>query len=315
MANQPMDVTGVISRAFSTWFDHFVGFFVLALLLTAPMIPMELLPVLATDPEGMASTTQAAGGMLRAVAGFLLTGVVVIAVFQSLKGKPRPLTESLRSVLPRLPWIAIASIAIPIFIGIGLVMCIIPGIYLWLALVVVVPVIVVEQANIVDAVRRSWELTKGQKLQIFLVYLMYGILLLVVWGCATGVTLSFFGGAQLDAVEAAESATTGQIVGATVVDYVTDAIIMPLQATLTTVVYHDLRRIHDELTTEEMFPMPDAAAEPEYSAPTDGQTDGGPETDGWDDIGDTGDTETESSNDDDDDSWGRRPSDDDEPVW
>ena len=256
--NETLSIGKVLSRAFSTWFDHFIGFFVLALILTLPMLPLELAPVFSSTGTGAETTLLASlGGLLRSVAGYLLTGVVVLTVFQSLKGESGTIMESVSRVKSKLFSIIGAAILVSIALGIGFLACIIPGIYLALVLVVVIPVIVVEDKGIFDAFSRSNELTKGNRIQILVIYIIYfaivmGMLMLTI-GC---LFLGFgFGLGETPAQLAAEGElSTGSIILASLIDHFTDALVMPLQATLTTVIYHDLRQKRDHLSIDDMFP-------------------------------------------------------------
>ncbi len=316
MDDQPMKVTSVISRAITTWFDHFIGFFVLALVLTLPIIPLELAPLFA---DGDATLLNATGGFVRAIAGYLLTGVVVFTVYQSLNEESGPLTESVRSVVPHLPWLVVAAIVLPMIFTAGFLACIIPGIYLALALAVVIPTIVVEETDFFSALKRSFDLTKGQKVQIFLIYLVY----LLILGFVSLVTAIFItvimGTGPSVTVEVMESGdvSTGAVLTAMVADHIADAIIMPLQATLTAVVYFDLRQICDETDLDDvLFPPVDDPAAPGGDASGDTWTDPTDRPDISDDRPD-GDNGESSDVADRSHVWGDEPdgNDDDGPKW
>lgn len=318
--NQPMKVTSVLSRAFTTWFDHFVGFFVLALVLSLPLIPLELMPAMLGQEQAAGLAGGLVASIFRLIVGYLLTGVVVLAVFQSLKGDSQPLVESLKDIAPRLPSIIGAAILVGIIVFVGFIACIIPGIYLWLMLAVVVPVIVIEKVGIGEALSRSKDLTEGQKFRIFGIYFLYGLMAAGVAFFTVG-CLSTFAGNPEDLM--AQDAGVGTVGVALVVDHVGDAILMPLQATVTTVIYHDLRQINDGLNVDEMFPTPTGPAG--GGAPEGGFDTDSPESDAqqWDDVDDgiqsddglQSDDGPDGADGETDDSWGQTPSDDDKPAW
>ena len=286
--NEKLRIGNVLSRAFSTWFDHFFGFLVLALVLTLPILPLELMPVFsgAGAEGGLGNILGGLGGILRSVAGYLLTGVVVLTVFQSLKGESGTIMESITSVKSKLLSIIGAAILISIILGLGFLACIIPGIYLALILVAVIPVIVVEDKGIFDAFSRSNELTKGNRLQIFFIYLFYFFIVIFVLAITIGFTTVIFGFGIGEAP--AELAAEGDLSAASIIlaslfSHLTDALVMPLQATLTTIVYHDLRQQKDQIQTGDMFPdlggsagnAPASGAPPRYDM--DGDLGSGPD--------------------------------------
>ena len=72
-----------------------------------------------------------------------------------------------------------ANILVSIVICIGFLLLIIPGIYLMLRLQFYLAFIVEEDAGIIDSLQRSWNITKGQELSLFFLFLtMIGLLIL-----------------------------------------------------------------------------------------------------------------------------------------
>ena len=83
------------------------------------------------------------------------------------------LTENL--TMPALNFIA-GSILFMILVGIGTVLLIVPGIYLLVSLIFWSIFVAVEDDTFIDALKNSWDLTKGNKIDMFLIGL--GIFLL-----------------------------------------------------------------------------------------------------------------------------------------
>ena len=69
----------------------------------------------------------------------------------------------------------------------GTLLCIIPGIFLGLAFHVVYPIAVFEQGSAVDVLKRSYELTDGRRLSIFLAGIVIAIVTILVSLPAQGV--------------------------------------------------------------------------------------------------------------------------------
>jgi len=78
---------------------------------------------------------------------------------------------------------------------IALPIVVVPAVIVWLMLSLVVPVIVVERAGVLDAMRRSAELTKGSLWHIFWVFVVYALILLVTNAILFAVAFAGFGAA------------------------------------------------------------------------------------------------------------------------
>jgi hypothetical protein len=66
----------------------------------------------------------------------------------------------------------VAGFVVNVLIGIGTILLVIPGIYLAVALYFVQFEVIVEEKNAVEALRTGWELTKGERLGVFLLLLL-----------------------------------------------------------------------------------------------------------------------------------------------
>ena len=79
----------------------------------------------------------------------------------------------------------VAYLLFSIIVGIGMVLLVVPGIYLALRLQFCLQAIVEEDAGIIESLQRSWEITQGQVWQLFLLALVcigISILGLIVLG-------------------------------------------------------------------------------------------------------------------------------------
>ena len=66
-------------------------------------------------------------------------------------------------------------------IGLATVLFVIPGILVWLAYLLFVPVIVVEKRGIIDSFNRSAFLTKGRRWAVLGAWLVFGVVALLVF--------------------------------------------------------------------------------------------------------------------------------------
>jgi hypothetical protein len=111
--------------------------------------------------------------------GTLSQAVVVHAAFQDMCGRPVRLLESLRVGSGRLLVIVGLALGMGFFVGIGLLLLIVPGVILLIMWAVATPACVVEQLGVGASMARSSALTQGHRWQIF------GMLILV--GFAEGI--------------------------------------------------------------------------------------------------------------------------------
>jgi len=111
--------------------------------------------------------------------------LVVPALFYALLKVTQPgtapsLNEAYRWSLSKLPKLALASVLSWVITGLGFLFLIIPGIILSLTFALVYPIAVFEKGSASDALRRSAQLTRGHRWNIFLACFVIGLLVGVV---------------------------------------------------------------------------------------------------------------------------------------
>lgn len=135
------------------------------------------------------------------------------------------------------------SILAGIGIAIGFVLLIIPGLILLTIWAVVIPVVVLERPGVFASFGRSRELVRGHGWSVF------GTLVLA-YVIAIGVAI----------VGAIIAAPLGDVLQA-VVNWIVSALLLPLTALVTAVLYFRLRAAHGETTTTATQPAPVAGQE------------------------------------------------------
>lgn len=124
-------------------------------------------------------------------------GIVVVGVLFSvmlLAIAVRVFHSDLESSIPtELVFDNIAWVAVNLFVGsiifailwtVGLVLLILPGIFVFVTLIYFVAVVSVEDRSFIDGMSRSWRLTKGHRIGVFLLFLAYFVI-------AFGVSIAF----------------------------------------------------------------------------------------------------------------------------
>jgi hypothetical protein len=121
------------------------------------------------------------GGLVSLVAAFLLQATLVKAVQDVRDGRADlSISETVSAATPSLWAVAGASILAGIAITIGLILVIVPGLYLITIWAVIIPVIVIERAGVFASFGRSRELVRGRAWHVFATLVLVFIIMLVV---------------------------------------------------------------------------------------------------------------------------------------
>jgi len=108
-------------------------------------------------------------GFIASIAGiFWLQGALVLAVDDVRDGRADlSLTQTLDRVTPHLGTLVAAGLLAGIAIAIGLVLLIVPGLYLMTIWLLIVPAIMLENCGVVESFGRSHELVRGYGWSVF----------------------------------------------------------------------------------------------------------------------------------------------------
>jgi hypothetical protein len=137
---------------------------------------------------------------------FWLSGALVEAVQDVRDGRvDTTIGELYERTRPRLPALIASGVLAAIGVLIGLILLIIPGLYLLTRWALIAPVVVLEKRSAGEAFSRSWELVKGHAWSVFGVILITGIGAAIASGiiqAVLGAILPDFLGAWLGALAA-----------------------------------------------------------------------------------------------------------------
>ena len=121
------------------------------------------------------------GALVEVVAAFLLQATLVKAVQDVRDGRADlSISETVSAAMPSLGPVAGASILAGIAITIGLILFIVPGLFLITIWAVIVPVIVIERAGLLASFGRSRELVRGRGWHVFGTLVLVYLIMLVV---------------------------------------------------------------------------------------------------------------------------------------
>lgn len=155
---------GVLSQAWEMYKAHWQHLLTIALVVYVAVGLISLVLALLLDSW--------AAGLLSAlvslVATFWLQGALVRAVDDIRDGRADlSFGETFERVRPQLPAILVAGILAALGIILGLILLIIPGLYLLTRWILIIPVIVLEGRSAGESFGRSWELVKGFGWNVF----------------------------------------------------------------------------------------------------------------------------------------------------
>lgn len=252
---EPLAVGGILNDTFALVFRNVV-----------PMLTIGAIPAIvsgavgtlvfgspvaetpeAVDPEAAVSTVSAGAMAVVALTGVLLWGFATAAVTRAAiaakAGQEVDLGRAVRTGIQTLAPVITCSLLAGIAAYLGLMVFVLPGLWLMALWSVIVPAVVVEGLGL-DAFRRSAELTRGYRWQVVGLVLLFALV-------ALGISL-VSGFLQI----VAYAAGTLGIIVATLIGVATGALFYALAGTLVALLYARLRAIREGVTPRSLTASP-----------------------------------------------------------
>jgi hypothetical protein len=162
-------VGSAIGAAFSTVLGNFVPFVGLALLIGLPGLLLTLV-----------NTPQLLKTVVDLVMGQVVTITLIYGTVQSLRGNKVGIGECLSQGFSRLPAAIGVAILAGLGIGLGMVLLIVPGLFLMTMWAVAIPSAVIEQTGVGASFTRSSSLTEGRRWRVFGVIVVSWIVIMAI---------------------------------------------------------------------------------------------------------------------------------------
>jgi len=177
------DFGRVTSRIGALIGRNFVPFLMLSLILAgAPYFLYLLIPLTLGSEPGVAGPASIVVMLVLITGGLVLQAAITRASIDELSGKKISIRAALSSgVAVALPLLGF-GLLYGLGIGLGLVLLIVPGLYLATMWAVSGPIIVVERLGVFKAMARSGVLTQNHRWAILGLFALYAIFTLVVQG-------------------------------------------------------------------------------------------------------------------------------------
>ena len=273
---RPLGVWEIVEGGVRLFFRHWLAFMGAVLLVVVPLQALAAGVTLAVAPdqlEGGSGTTTGSEDPdlllwqgIVATIGFLTLLLVTAMSLKAVADARLGLTPSggraLRFALPKLPGTLAIAVLGGVAVGLGFLALIVPGVWLAVGFSVAVPVLLLERAGPVAALRRSLGLVSGRWWATLGVLLLGQLLVGLVGALLQGVVMSVPAG--LSDGEHVVGAIA-MAVGGTLAT----AFTAPCSAAIVTLLYLDLRARKEPFTlatladaVEEPAAWPEAPAEP-----------------------------------------------------
>lgn len=220
MASQPAEFS--ISNVFANTFGVIARSPALFLGLSAVIVgvPQLLIGTVTTpqssDPLALLSSpgtiaTSIIGYCVFLFLSIILQASLIVASANDLAGKPVNFGYCLSRAIAKLVPLIGLGIVVAVGVTIGLFMLIVPGVILYLMWMVAVPAMMVENLNVSEALSRSAALTKGSRLKLvglIIVFMVFSFIIAIPFGVLTMIssTLSVLSSALISTASAAVGA-------------------------------------------------------------------------------------------------------------
>ena len=182
-----IDIGMVVQRGFSVIGRNAVGFLIVSLLLAGlPVFLIQFLVAAQADAANVAGLfVYPVLWLVSVVFGCLLQATLVRSSILTLDGQEPDVAGSLIGALGLV--LPLIGLSILTYVGIllGLMLLIVPGIMLYIAWIVAVPVLIQEEIGVLASLKRSAELTRGSRWRIFGLICIYVVAYAILAGVGT----------------------------------------------------------------------------------------------------------------------------------
>lgn len=246
---RPLNVGEILDAAIKIFRRNGRTMLTIAAVVLAPLVLLELMLVVSAfssplllDPDTVPDTEEVLtflGGavllvVLSALAGLLVKAGAMKAVSDVYLGRVPDWRDSLGYAARQLGRLLVNGVVWVIGIGLGLLFCLVPGIWLWGMWAVAVPAIVVERQGAVGALTRSSDLVKGRFWPVLGILLLLWVARTIAnYAVQTISTVLLFTGPG-------EDLTVNGVISAGL-QFGVDLFVLPFTAAAIAVLYFDLR--------------------------------------------------------------------------
>jgi hypothetical protein len=244
-ALRPLSTGELLDRTFQLYRAHFILFVGIAALPQLILLAYHLVGAVVARPglnafQNVRWILWSFGAIpLGFVALAISQAATVAAVSDVHLGRPAAVWDSYSRVKHRFLGITLLIFVVSLAIGLGLILCIVPGVLLALMWALAVPAAILEDKGVGDALTRSQELSKGSRGRIFVIWLLFFVLqiavsLLLQWPI-------IIGAAFLTRSYGYEASQALVQVASAISNFISNSLAAPLATIAFSLVYYDQR--------------------------------------------------------------------------
>jgi hypothetical protein len=222
LSQREFRIGSAVSKAFEVFSRNAVPFSLVGIVV---WLPIGLITYLTLNlPQNQRALWSGGATLLGGLLQLVVVAAILHATFQDMRGRPVRLGESIQRGLRRFFPLIGGGILVGLGVLLGFVLLVVPGLILFTRWYVFAPVCVVEQKGPLSSMKRSAELTKGNRWKLFAIYIILILAATLVGGVIIRLVL----------------ATMSPIV-ALAVQGVWHGVWSAFNNILSVVIYHDLR--------------------------------------------------------------------------
>jgi hypothetical protein len=179
-----VDIGSVLSEAWSLYTRFLLRFFLTAFAVFVVLDLFSALADVAADDSFLAGLFWSVLAAIVGIVGLFLVQAALLEVVRDVRDgrADRGLGETYSAVWPRVPALIAASVIAAVVIGIGLLLLIVPGLYLLTIWSMIAAVIVLEGRSAGESFSRSHELVRGNGWNVFGLIVVVFIIVAVASG-------------------------------------------------------------------------------------------------------------------------------------
>ncbi|MBJ8348140.1 hypothetical protein [Antrihabitans sp. YC2-6] len=191
----------------------------------------------------------AGGAVITLLATTFLTGFLTVVVGEAVLGRPIGFAAALAQLRPRLLPLLGLIVVYALIVLVGIVFCVVPGIWLYVLFGLATPALVLERQSIGGALSRSRDLVSGSWWRIFGILLLAMVLAILVSSVITfpfglvGNGYSTFSGME-------ESVTFGGLLVTEIGEMIASTFVTPFAGIVTVLLFTDQRIRKENLHTQ-----------------------------------------------------------------
>lgn len=223
-----------LGEAFNLYFNNFAALFLISFVSSIPAFVHAQLPSLdsADSSQGAAILGSLIATVVTVVVSTLATALTIELISKKYLKQHDSFSRYLQNVRPFILPVIGLSMLTSLIIGLGFLLFVIPGMYFLLGLFVATQVLIVERSGVVESIKRSFDLTKGRKIEI-LGLLMILAVIIFAGAFASQFVIGMFSGA--------DTMPESQHLLGNIFTHLVEVLITPFSSCVGILVYFNLR--------------------------------------------------------------------------